>query len=108
MSRPSVMKPCAHCGGPPVLWIRIDPVVAANPELQSGGDDDNQACVFCHECGAQCGWVDTCDDIDICSRDDLAIFAIGRWNARDDRHSSLYSEEQARVDKALANEGVTE
>lgn len=67
---------------------------------------------MCHECGARCGWADHCSDLDdhgglaIDSLESLALWAIRAWNKRDDRHADLYQEEAARVDKALADEGV--
>lgn len=72
--------PCPFCQGPPVPFSQAD---------NHGLFDGYTAHVFCHECGAEGPYVEGID----CDADEVAELvnkAVLLWNARNDRHRSMY------------------
>ncbi|MNR35662.1 hypothetical protein D3C85_1535240 [compost metagenome] len=91
------MLDCPFCGGPPVTIITTIFGQRQHVERQADYGEDGlsvEAHVYCHECGGSSEIVE--DEIyDAESYDDVMVKAIGKWNARDKRHASMYESSEA-------------
>jgi Lar family restriction alleviation protein len=86
-----VARPCPFCGGPPVLYSRMD---GDPPECA-------EAYVFCHECGAQGPTVDDFWDVAIDpTQKDMGIAAVIAWNKSDGRNANLYGVAHSTFDES--------
>lgn len=86
------LKPCAHCGGPPVPFVQLAAQgFGSAPRLDSYGDDglSVEAFVFCHECGAH-GPMFEDDIFDASDYDQVMAEGVRLWQDRDGRHADLY------------------
>lgn len=84
------LKPCPFCAGPPAVSVGDYPHGAV-ALLDDYGDDGQavEAMVHCHECGAQGPAIEqTLFDQHDYQR--VQQLAREQWQARDDRHASLY------------------
>lgn len=87
-----LLKPCSFCGGPPKpIVTHADHPFGAAPRMDNYGDDGLwiEACVFCHECGAQ-GPALQRDIFDASDYDSALEAAVDLWQNRDERNADLY------------------
>jgi len=87
-----LLKPCSFCGGPPKpIVTHADHPFGAAPRMSDYGDDGLwvEACVFCHECGAQ-GPALQRNISDASDYDSVLEDAVDLWQNRDERHAELY------------------
>lgn len=107
------LKPCAHCGGPPVPFVQLAAQgFGSAPRLDNYGDDglSVEAFVYCHECGANGPKFE--DDIfDAAGYDQAMAEGVRLWQDRDKRHADIYEANAAegqnlfpRPDREVAHE----
>lgn len=87
-----LLKPCSFCGGPPKpIVTHAEYPFGAAPRMSDYGDDGLwvEACVFCHECGAQ-GPAIQRNISDASDYDSVLEDAVDLWQNRDERHAELY------------------
>ncbi|HCF3158030.1 TPA: Lar family restriction alleviation protein [Pseudomonas aeruginosa] len=87
-----LLKPCSFCGGPPKpIVTHAEYPFGAAPRMSDYGDDGLwvEACVFCHECGAQ-GPALQRNISDASDYDSVLEDAVDLWQNRDERHAELY------------------
>jgi len=87
-----ILKPCAHCGGPPVPFVQLaSQGFGAAPRMDSYGEDglSVEAFVYCHECGAT-GPMFAEDIFDASDYDQAMAEGVRLWQDRDGRHADLY------------------
>lgn len=88
----AILKPCAHCGGPPVPFVQLaSQGFGAAPRMDSYGEDglSVEAFVYCHECGAT-GPMFAEDIFDASDYDQALAEGVRLWQDRDGRHADLY------------------
>ncbi len=87
-----ILKPCAHCGGPPVPFVQLaSQGFGAAPRMDSYGEDglSVEAFVYCHECGAT-GPMFAEDIFDASDYEQALAEGVRLWQDRDGRHADLY------------------
>ncbi|WP_428398273.1 Lar family restriction alleviation protein [Marinobacter salarius] len=88
------LKPCRFCGGPPIASAFLDGVVMLNDRFPGrcavNGGTSIDACVWCHECGAQGPSVDSGLIYKPEEAEEAIEEACHLWNQSDLRHINLY------------------
>lgn len=91
------LLPCPFCGGPPVPIVTRAIGGGVFPISEAENSEDGvyaQATIFCHECGADCGHVDT-NVFSQADADEMIVAAIERWQNRGLKNLYLYTAGEA-------------
>lgn len=98
MTEQITIAPCPFCEGPPCVeakdYMTQEPVEFDRPQDEYS-DEEYEAYVWCHECGAEGPHVDSCDlaifdGLDYLTVMDVARIAVERWNERGNKARAGY------------------